>query len=297
MKNLEQFAEAPQISGGYIRNNNAIAPEVIQYLEDNSDFRQYFLVKPTDGVLSKTYKVEKEDGMAVQVTGNAEVPRAEAISKYFTVFLKRIATGYAIDDDDRRINADDPSFESRKMDYALKRMVKKQDYDMANVLIAGAGSTTSGATGKLTVDLIKKGILAMIEAVKAAQVDNPICEPDTIFMNYAKFVELQADENFQLVPEIYREVLLSNGLKGPTNTFSGPTGQSVAGLNIVIMNELDKDVIIIDSKRDALWLVEDVGPRITKYRDDEHISDIVDIRHDMQPVAVFPEYLHKITFD
>lgn len=296
MKNLEHFAEAPQQSPGRITNNTVVSPEVITYLEDESDFRQYFVVKPTNGVFSQTYKIEREDGMAVQVAGNSEVPRAEPVNKYFTVFLKRIATGYAIDDDDRRINANDPSFETRKMQYALKRMVRKQNYDMANVLISGAGSTTAGNTGKLTVALIKQAILSMISAVKTARDENEYAEPDTIFMSYAKFIELQADEDFKLVPEIYREILLSNGITGSTSNLSGPTGQSVAGLNIVIMNELINDVIIIDSKREALWLVEDTAPTITKYRDEEHISDIVDIRHDLQPVCVFPEFIHKITF-
>ena len=74
----------------------------------------------------------------------------------------------------------------------------------------------------------------------------------------------------------------------------GETGQMVAGLRIITVNELENTAIILDSNKEALWLAEDQQPKVTKYRDDEHISDIVDIRHDEQPVCVFPECLGAI---
>ena len=60
------------------------------------------------------------------------------------------------------------------------------------------------------------------------------------------------------------------------------------------INELENTAIILDSSKDSLWLAEDQAPKITKYRDDEHISDIVDIRHDEQPVCILPECLAAI---
>ena len=60
------------------------------------------------------------------------------------------------------------------------------------------------------------------------------------------------------------------------------------------MNELGTDIILLDTTKEALWLAEDQAPKVTKYRDDEHITDIVDIRHDEQPVCVFPECLGAI---
>jgi len=83
---------------------------------------------------------------------------------------------------------------------------------------------------------------------------------------------------------------------GRTNrrAISGPTGQYIDGIEIYIVNELGNDIILLDDTKDALWLAEDQQPTITYYRDYEHISDIVDIRHDQQPVCVRPEALYKI---
>ena len=58
--------------------------------------------------------------------------------------------------------------------------------------------------------------------------------------------------------------------------------------------ELVDTAIVIDSQKDAFWLCEDTEPTVTAYRDDEHISDIVDIRHDEAPVCVFPECVGAI---
>ena len=59
MQNVEHFAQAPQTSEGYYRNNNIIEPGIIKYLEDESDLRQFFVPKKMNGVLSKTYIVER----------------------------------------------------------------------------------------------------------------------------------------------------------------------------------------------------------------------------------------------
>ena len=49
MEPINTFAQAPQTSEGYYNRNNAIAPEIIKYLEDHSDLRQFFTPKPMKG--------------------------------------------------------------------------------------------------------------------------------------------------------------------------------------------------------------------------------------------------------
>ena len=117
------------------------------------------------GVLSKTFRVEKDEGIAVQIAGNSEVPREENVRKLFTIFLHRNATGYKIDDDEKRINEDDPSFESRKMQAAMDRMLKKERLDIINVMMtaAGTGNTVTTYTDKITVSAINNPVLQMIK--------------------------------------------------------------------------------------------------------------------------------------
>lgn len=296
MEDLSSFAQAPQRSEGYYTKNNEVAPEVIKFLEEESDLRQFFTPQKMNGVLSKTFKVEREEGMAVQIAGNSEVPREEDVRRMFTVYLHRNATGYKIDDDDKKINRDDPTYETRKMTAAMRRMLKKENKDIMDVMFAAAQViTTIPAGGAFDVDCIASTVADMIANARAG-VNHLTLEPDVILMPYSMFVELQKDPKFQYVPEIYQNILLNAKLKegGNRGIVYGETGQVVAGLRIITVNELDNTAIILDSTKESLWLCEDEEPKVSKYRDEEHISDIVDIRHDEQPVCVLPECLGAI---
>ena len=297
MMNAEHFAQAPQTGEGYYRNNNFIEPGIIKYLEDESDLRQFFVPKKMKGVLSKTYIVEREEGIAVQIVGNAEVPRAEDVRRRFTVHLHRNATGYKVTDDDKKINRDDPGWEARKMEAALRRMKKKEDKDIMNCFFASAQVVTSiAATDSFDVAAISSTVADMIASARTNTQGYMMLEPDAILMPYSMFVELQEDPSFKFVPELYQNLLLKATLDGSSNRgiLYGDTGQVVAGLRIITVNELVNTAIVIDSQKDAFWLCEDEEPTVTAYRDDEHISDIVDIRHDEAPVCIYPECVGAI---
>ena len=291
MNPIEDFAQAPQRDPGYYTHNNEVADQVFKFLEEHSPVRELTTPKPMVNVLSKTYIVEHDEGTAYQVVGNAEVPRAEDVSTQFTVFLHRNATGYKIDDDQRRINSDDPQYEAKKMKRAMERLLEKENKDILDVMLRGAQTiTTIPASGAFDVETISDTAAQMV--VRARTGNRPMkIQPDVILMPYEMFVELQKDPKFQYVPEIYQHILLQAKLsEGGNRGFTyGDTGQQVAGLRIITMNELSNTAIIMDSTKEALWLAEDQQPKVTKYRDDEHITDIVDIRHDEQPVCVFPE--------
>lgn len=288
---IEDFAQAPQRDPGYYTHNNEIADQIFKFLEEESPVREFTTSKPMVNVLSKTYIVEHDEGTAYQVVGNAEVPRAEDVSTQFTVFLHRNATGYKIDDDQRRINSDDPQYEAKKMKRAMERLLKKENKDILDVMLRGAQTvTTIPSSGAFDVETIADTVASMVVSARTGNRPMQI-QPDVIFMPYEMFVELQKDPKFQYVPELYQNILIKANLNGSSSrgfTY-GDTGQQVAGLRIITMNELSNTAIIMDSTKEALWLAEDQAPKVTKYRDDEHITDIVDIRHDEQPVCVFPE--------
>ena len=165
---------------------------------------------------------------------------------------------------------------------------------MKNVFVAAPQNTLS-YTGTVTVDDIKNAVVTMITQTSGYGMDD--IQPNIVFMSYQTFRELQLDPNFKYVPEIFQRLLLEGKISASAtrSPLSGPTGQIVDGLDIYLMNELGTDIILLDSTKEALWLAEDQEPTITRYRDDEHISDIVDIRHDEQPVCVRPECLFKLS--
>lgn len=297
MQTINQLAQAPQTSEGYYRRNNVVEPGIIKFLEDESVLRQFFVPKKMQGVLSKTYIVEREEGIAVRIVGNAEVPRAEDVRRRFTVYLHRNATGYKITDDDKKINSDDAGWEARKMQAALRRLKKREDKDIMDLFFASARVVTSlGASDAFDVDAITETVSDMIEYARTNTQGYMMLEPDAILMPYSMFVELQRDPKFKFVPEIYQNLLLKATLDGSSNRgiLYGDTGQTVAGLRIITVNELINTAIVIDSQKEAFWLCEDTEPTVTAYRDDEHISDIVDIRHDEAPVCVFAECVGSI---
>lgn len=288
---IEDFAQAPQRDKGYYTHNNEVADQIFKFLEEESPVREFCVPKPMVNVLSKTYIIEHDEGTAYQVVGNAEVPRAEDVQTQFTVFLHRNATGYKIDDDQRRINSDDPQYEAKKMKRAMERLLKKENKDILNVMLAGANTlTTIPASGAFDVETITDTVTQMVVQAKTGNRPMQIT-PDVILMPFEMFAELLKDPKFQYVPDLYQNVLTGATIEPGANRgfHNGETGQKVAGLRIVIMNELVGTAILMDSTKEALWLAEDQAPKVTKYRDDEHITDIVDIRHDEQPVCVFPE--------
>lgn len=297
MQTINQLAQAPQTGEGYYRNNNIVEPGIIKFLEDESALRQFFVPKKMQGVLSKTYLVEREEGIAVRIVGNAEVPRAEDVRRRFTVYLHRNATGYKITDDDKKINSDDPGWEARKMQAALRRLKKREDKDIMDMFFAAARVVTSlGATDAFDVDAITSTVSDMITYARNNTQGYMMLEPDAILMPYAMLVELQRDPKFKFVPEIYQNLLIQATLNGSSNRgiLYGDTGQVVAGLRIITVNELLNTAIVIDSQKDAFWLCEDTEPTVNAYRDEEHISDVVDIRHDEAPVCVYPECVGSI---
>lgn len=297
MQTINQFAQAPQTGEGYYRNNNIVEPGIIKFLEDESSLRQFFVPKKMQGVLSKTYLVEREEGIAVRIVGNAEVPRAEDVRRRFTVYLHRLATGYKITDDDKKINSDDPGWEARKMQAALRRLKKREDKDIMDMFFAAARTVTSlAAADAFDVDAITSTVSDMIAYARTNTQGYMMLEPDAILMPYSMLVELQRDPKFKFVPEIYQNLLIQATLNGSSNRgiLYGDTGQVVAGLRIITVNELLNTAIVIDSQKDAFWLCEDTEPTVNAYRDDEHISDVVDIRHDEAPVCVYPECVGAI---
>ena len=233
MQTINQLAQAPQTSEGYYRRNNVVEPGIIKFLEDESVLRLFFVPKKMQGVLSKTYIVEREEGIAVRIVGNAEVPRAEDVRRRFTVYLHRNATGYKITDDDKKINSDDAGWEARKMQAALRRLKKREDKDIMDLFFASARVVTSlGATDAFDVDAITETVSDMIGYARTNTQGYMMLEPDAILMPYSMFVELQRDPKFKFVPEIYQNLLLKATLDGSSNRgiLYGDTGQVVAGL-------------------------------------------------------------------
>lgn len=291
MRDIDDFAQAPQTTPGRYENNTTVDPNIIKYLEDECDLRQFFKPEQMQGVLSKTFKIQKDEGIAVQIAGNSEVPRAENVQRLFTVFLHRNATGYKIDDDDKKINPG-RNLDAERLASAMERMLKKERQDMMQVFKAAPQATLTETLANFTTSTIKDAVDAMV----TGNIEDTI-EPTMIFMSYKVFRQLAKDPNFKYIPELLEQILLKGtiGPNGKRTKHSGPTGQYVDGIEIFLVNELGNEVILLDTTKEALWLAEDTQPTVTKYRDYEHISDIVDIRFDEQPVCVRPECLYKIT--
>ena len=183
------------------------------------------------------------------------------------------------------------------MQAALRRLKKREDKDIMDMFFAAARVVTSlGATDAFDVDAITSTVSDMITYARNNTQGYMMLEPDAILMPYAMLVELQRDPKFKFVPEIYQNLLIQATLNGSSNRgiLYGDTGQVVAGLRIITVNELLNTAIVIDSQKDAFWLCEDTEPTVNAYRDDEHISDVVDIRHDEAPVCVYPECVGSI---
>jgi hypothetical protein len=279
MKTPEEFAHM-QTPAGAGKNNVYYSDEVIEYLNEISDIRPYFKRIPMGTARAKSIKIKQKEGIAAQIIGNAEVPRARDVERKIYIELHRNASGYDINFDDRIENADDPQFESREYQRSLERLDLKERADCAAVMIAGAGSGTSVPALTFDVDVVRDAITDFNSLPRNVRQK---VKADTIFLSEKSFRKIINSDQFKFIPDLYKDVLLR-----------GDIGNVIDGLKTVIFDELEDTIIIAAIREEPLWLAEGAGTIISVYSDGRHMTDSVDFRHDEEAICAYTDYLAAI---
>ena len=125
-KPIAEFA-----GGGAVVHDNRFDPElsedIIQYIETESDFRQFVKVISTD-----TYVINLPRkwaaGIAVEIVEGSEIPKARDVFDVLTINLRQIGTGIKMTDEEQKMMGFDNNYFATEGRRATERLLKNGRY-------------------------------------------------------------------------------------------------------------------------------------------------------------------------
>lgn len=276
-KQLAEFA-----GGGAVVHDNRFDPElsedVIQYIEEESDFRQFVKVVTTD-----TYVINLPRkwaaGIAVEIVEGSEIPKARDVFDVLTINLRQIGTGIKMTDEEQKMMGFDSNYFATEGRRATERLLKKENDDIAATLLGGAAYNVVPATkSTLTFD--------DVVTAKTEMQENPYgVNPNVVFMSPRSYSDLLRDEDFKTYS--------NSGITGVVNT--GDIGNTIDGMQIVIIKEVGDNVYLVDTDLDPIVLVQMDSVHTESYRLPETREDVLDLTLYEKPAVLRPDAISKIT--
>lgn len=276
MQSIDNFA-AGGSSSQRIRWEPYLEKVIEDYMESNSVLRQLCNIYKLEGTYIANLPKSTSTGNAVEIVEGAEIPAVRQVIG--TVDVKVSANGTAIQMTDNAKKVDHyGNLAEREAEEALRRMLRKENADIASTLIAGAGnSDTAGTSGTLKFEDI---VDAKTELKKL------FYEPDILLVNPDQYADIVKAEEF-------RDVSKSDST-APLR--EGTIGGKIAGLYVIELPEIPTGTaIIMDTSANPLWLVVLQELEIEAYRIPERRMDRVDMTAYQKPAVLKADAIYKIT--
>lgn len=267
--------------GGVVVANQPWAPElvedIIEYREIKSDFREWVKKYPVNSYVVQIPR-KWHAGIAVEIVEGSEIPKARDVFDAIQVNLRQNGTGIRMTDEEQEMMEFDNNYFQTEATEAVNRMIKKENDDIATVLLAGAG-----------YNLIPSNFNTLkfedVLTAKTEMLENPYgVNPDTILMSHRSYSDLVRDPEFKVYSQ--------SGKSDVVNT--GDVGTYVDGMRIRIIPEVGDNVFLIDTSQNPLLLVEKGGMKVETYRLHETREDVLDLTAYQKPVCVKPDAISKI---
>ena len=276
-KELATFA-----GGGVVVHNQRWDPElskdIIEYIETHSDFRKFVRTVPTQSYVINLPR-KWHAGIAVEVVEGSEIPKARDVYDAISINLRQNGTGIRMTDEEQDMMGFDPNYFQTEAKRASERLLKKENDDIATVLLAGAAYnliTSSNTTLKFD-DIL---------TAKTEMLENPYgVEPDLVLMSHRSYADLVRDPEFKTYSQ--------SGIAGVVQ--SGDVGMMIDGMRIEIIPEVGDNVYLIDTSQDPIVLVEKDGVKVESYRLNETREDVLDLTVYEKPAVLRPDAITKIT--
>lgn len=276
-KELGEFA-----GGGVVVHNQRFDPElsddVIEYIETHSDFRQF--VRP---IQTQSYVINLprkwHSGIAVEVVEGSEIPKARDVYDAISINLRQNGTGIRMTDEEQDMMGFDDNYFQTEATRASERLLKKENDDIATVLLAGAAyNLIASSNTTLKFDDILTAKTEMLE--------NPYgVDPDLVLMSHRSYADLVRDPEFKTYSQ--------SGISGVVQ--SGDVGAMIDGMRIMIIPEVGDNVYLIDTSKDPIVLVQKDGVKVESYRLNETREDVLDLTVYEKPAVLRPDAITKIT--
>ena len=276
-KELGEFA-----GGGVVVHNQRFDPElsddVIEYIETHSDFRQF--VRP---IQTQSYVINLprkwHSGIAVEVVEGSEIPKARDVYDAISINLRQNGTGIRMTDEEQDMMGFDDNYFQTEATRASERLLKKENDDIATVLLAGASyNLIASSNTTLKFDDILTAKTEMIESPYGV-------DPDLVLMSHRSYADLVRDPEFKTYSQ--------SGISGVVQ--SGDVGMMIDGMRIMIIPEVGDNVYLIDTSKDPIVLVQKDGVKVESYRLNETREDVLDLTIYEKPAVLRPDAITKIT--
>lgn len=276
-KPIAEFA-----GGGAVVHDNRFDPElsedIIQYIEEESDFRQFVKVVSTN-----TYVINLPRkwaaGIAVEIVEGSEIPKARDVFDVLTINLRQIGTGIKMTDEEQKMMGFDSNYFATEGRRATERLLKKENDDIAATLLGGAAYNIVPATSNvLTFD--------DVVTAKTEMQENPYgINPDVIIMSPRSYSDLLRDDDFKLYSH--------SAIPGVVKT--GDVGDMIDGMSIKIIKEVGDNVYLVDTSLQPIVLVQMDSVHTESYRLPETREDVLDLTLYEKPAVLRPDAISKIT--
>ena len=268
--------------GGAVAHHNRMDPvlseDIIQYIEQHSDFRKFTRVVPTDTyvtILPRKWAA----GIAVEIVEGSEIPKARDVFDTLAINLRQNGTGIKMTDEEQKMMKFDSNYFATEAKRATERLMKKENDDIATVMLAGSGYNVVASTeSTLKFDDILTAKTEMLEHPYGV-------EPDLVLMSHRSYSDLVRDPEFKTYSE--------SGRANVVNT--GDIGMQVDGMRIEIVPEVGDNVYLIDTSLQPLVLVQMDGVHVESYRLHETREDVLDLTLYEKPAVLRPDAITKIT--
>ena len=278
-KELGEFA-----GGGVVVHNQRFDPElsddVIEYIETHSDFRQFVRLIPTQSYVINLPR-KWHAGIAVEVVEGSEIPKARDVYDAISINLRQNGTGIRMTDEEQDMMGFDDNYFQTEATRASERLLKKENDDIATVLLAGAAyNLIASSNTTLKFDDILTAKTEMLE--------NPYgVDPDLVLMSHRSYADLVRDPEFKTYSQ--------SGISGVVQ--SGDVGMMIDGMRIMIIPEVGDNVYLIDTSKDPIVLVQKDGAKVESYRLSETREDVLDLTVYEKPAVLRPDAITKITIN
>lgn len=276
MKQLEEFAQGGS-SSGTVRWEPYLEKTIQQYVESNSVLRDLCYIYRLNGTYTANIPRNYSTGSAVEVVEGAEIPAVRQVMTTVDVRVAENGTAIEMTDESKMLDWYG-DLVARELQEAAKRMLRKENADIMDVFVDGAGSSADG----LGDDVLT------FEDLLAAKVylRERFYNPDTVFVNPNQYADLVKDDRFI--------DLSQSGTTDPLR--QGTIGGSVAGMRVVEIPEIpNKTVLVVDMSENPLWLVVLQDIQVEQFRIPDRRSDKVQMTAYEKPAVLKPEVIRKIS--
>ncbi len=254
--------------------DSALADKILEFVEPARVLRQVCFDFEVQG-LAATLPKKEASGMAVQVAEGTDVPITTTKMSTVPVSMHKNATHYfmTLESEIQDFKGD---LYDREAQEAGERMARKEDFDIANVVVAApTTSIAAGTSGTLVTSDISKGKSELRKRYFLAT---------DILLNPDQVADIEGEAT-----------ILQMDYTSENAKFRGFEGKLIMGLNIIECPQIPSGTaIIIDRKQAPIWFVYNSTTTTETYTTPGVGRGAV-ITAFLKPVALRPEATIKIT--